>query len=101
MTRGTPSSPWSTSSAFAIPRTSSACACSRRLVLFGVNRARHRLRHSAKFLGEPYEKTFGPANVAEPIRVFVLDHFVADELGAVLTEPAERLVDVVHGEHDA
>ena len=56
---------------------------------------------SAEFFREPYEKTFGPANVAEPIRVFVLDHFVADELRAVLTEPGERLVDVVHGEHDA
>ena len=55
----------------------------------------------AEFLGEAYEKTFGTANVAEPIRVFVLDHFVADELRAVLTEPGERLVDVVHGEHDA
>ncbi len=30
---------------------------------------------SAEFLGEPDEKSFGPADVAEPIRVFVLDHF--------------------------
>jgi hypothetical protein len=29
------------------------------------------------------------------------DHFAADELRAVLTEPGERLVDVVHGEHHA
>jgi hypothetical protein len=55
---------------------------------------------SAEFLGEPYEKPFGPADVAEPIHVFVLDH-LADELGAVLAEPGERIVDVVHGEHDA
>src|SRR5437868_6435248 len=57
-------------------------------------------RRSAEFLREPYEKSSGPADVAEPIRVFVLDH-LADELRAVLAEPAERLVDVVHGEHDA
>src|SRR5262245_34415210 len=55
----------------------------------------------ADLLGQPYKKSFGPADVAEPIRVLVLDHFAADELRAVLTEPAERLVDVVHGEHDA
>ena len=60
-----------------------------------------RFRRSAEFLGEPYKKSFGPPNVAEPIRVFVLDHFAADKLRAVLTEPRERLVDVVHGEHDA
>jgi hypothetical protein len=32
--------------------------------------------------------------------VLVLNHF-ADELSAALAEPRERLVDVVHGEHDA
>src|SRR5215218_8948954 len=58
-------------------------------------------RRSAEFLGEPDEKALGPADVAEPIRVFVLDHFAADELRAVLSEPGERLVDVVHSEHDA
>ena len=58
-------------------------------------------RRSAEFLGEPYEKSVGSADVAEPIRVFVLDHFAADKLRAVLTEPGERLVDVVHGEHHA
>src|SRR5262245_50905975 len=42
---------------------------------------------------------FGPPDVAEPVHVFVLDHFV-DELGAVFAEPGERLVDVVNGEHD-
>jgi hypothetical protein len=54
-----------------------------------------------KFLGESDEKVFGPADVAEPIRVFVLDHFTTDQLRAVLAEPGERLVDVVHREHDA
>jgi hypothetical protein len=56
---------------------------------------------SAEFLGESYEKPFGPADLAESIRIFVPDHFAADKLGAVFTEPGERLVDVVHGEHHA
>ena len=55
----------------------------------------------ADLLGQPYEKSFGPTDVAEPIRVFVLDHFAAYKLRAVLAEPGERIVDVVHGEHDA
>ena len=55
---------------------------------------------SAEFLGESDEKTFRPADVAEAIRVFILDNF-AHELRAALAEPGERLVDVVHGEHDA
>src|SRR5437588_3929148 len=58
-------------------------------------------RHSAEFLGEPDEKASGPADIADPIRVFVLNHFAADELRAVFSEPGERLVDVVHGEHYA
>ncbi len=56
---------------------------------------------SAEFLGQPDEKSFRSADVAEPIRVFVLDHFAADKLCAVLAEPDERIVDVVHGKHDA
>jgi hypothetical protein len=55
---------------------------------------------SAELLGESEEKPFRPANVAEPIRVFIL-HYFAYELRAALAEPLERLVDVVHGEHDA
>ena len=54
----------------------------------------------ADLLGQPDEKSFGPPDVAEPIHVFVLDHF-ADELRAALAEPGERIVDVLHGEHDA
>jgi hypothetical protein len=42
---------------------------------------RTRSNASAEFLGEPNEKPFGATDVAEPIRVFVLDHF-ADELSA-------------------
>ena len=42
----------------------------------------------------------GPPDVAEPIHVLVLDNLAADKLRAALIEPGERLVDVVHGEHD-
>src|SRR6185312_1844531 len=56
---------------------------------------------SARFLGQPDEKPFRSANVAEPIYVLVLDHFAADKLCAVLAEPGECLVDVVYGKHDA
>ena len=46
-----------------------------------------------ELLGEPDEKSFGAADVAEPILVFVLGHF-PDELRAVLLEPGERLTAV-------
>ena len=52
------------------------------------------------FLGQPDEKSFGAADIAESIRVLVLNHFT-DELRAVCAEPGEHLVDVVHSEHDA
>jgi hypothetical protein len=55
---------------------------------------------SAEFLGESDEKHFRPTDVAEPIRIFILDYF-AYELRAARAEPSKRLVDVVHGEHDA
>ena len=55
---------------------------------------------SSEFLGESDEKPFRPTDVAEPIRVFILDYF-AYELRAARAEPFKRLVDVVHGEHDA
>ena len=55
---------------------------------------------SAEFLGESDEKPFRSTDVAEPIRVFILDYF-AYELRAARAEPFKRLVDVVHGEHDA
>jgi hypothetical protein len=55
---------------------------------------------SAEFLGESDEKPFRPADVAEQISVFILD-YLAYELRAARTEPFKRLVDVVHGKHDA
>ena len=70
----------------------------RSLTLVGL---RHCLRIAlTDFLGESDEKPFRPADVAEPISVFILDYF-AYELGAAIAEPFKRLVDVVHGEHDA
>ena len=57
-------------------------------------------RPSSEFLGESDEKPFRPADVAEPIRILIPDYF-AYELRATLAEPFKRLVDVVHGEHDA
>src|SRR5882672_9748573 len=53
-----------------------------------------------ELLGKPDENSFGAPDVAEPIRIFVLDH-LADELRAAFPEPGERIVDVLHGEHDA
>ena len=63
---------------------------------------RHLSSHlrSAEFLGKSDEKPFRPTDVAESIRVFVLDDF-AYELRAARAEPFKRLVDVVHSEHDA
>jgi hypothetical protein len=55
---------------------------------------------SAEFLGESDEKPFRPTDVAEPMRVFILD-YLAYELRAARAEPLKRPVDVVHGEHDA
>src|SRR4051812_17732538 len=53
-----------------------------------------------ELLGEPEKNPFGTADVAEPIRVLILDHF-ADDRRAAFAEPGERVVDVLHGEHDA
>src|SRR5213596_2314333 len=55
---------------------------------------------SAEAFCQPDQNALGAPHVAEAIHVFVLDHFV-DELRAVLAEPGERIVEVVHREHDA
>ena len=60
-----------------------------------------RPRRSAELLRKADEEPLRPADIAEPIGVFVLDDIAADELRTVLPEPGERLVDVVDGEHDA
>jgi hypothetical protein len=54
----------------------------------------------ADLLSQPDEKSFGPPDVAEQKRVFVLGD-LADELRTVLAEPDERIVEVVHSKHDA
>src|SRR6266571_3349788 len=59
-----------------------------------------RLPASADLLGQPDQNALGASDVAEPIDVLVLNHLV-DELRAVLAEPGQRVVEVVHGEHDA
>ena len=53
-----------------------------------------------ELLGEPDENSFRAPDVAEPIRVLILNHF-ADQLRAAFAEPGERIADVLHGEHDA
>lgn len=53
-----------------------------------------------EFLREADEDSFGAADVAKPVRVFVLN-YVADELRATLAESGKRLVDVIYSEHDA
>jgi hypothetical protein len=41
--------------------------------------------------GQSNEKSFGAADVAEPIYVLALDHFAADKFCAVLAESRERM----------
>ena len=53
-----------------------------------------------ELLGKPDEEPFGATDVAEPIRLFILNDF-AGEFRAPLAEPGERLVDIAHSEHDA
>src|SRR5918994_1382288 len=53
-----------------------------------------------ELLGEPDENSFGTADVAEPVDVFVIDDFI-DHRRAELAEPGEGVVDVLDGEHDA
>src|SRR5262245_40147286 len=62
----------------------------------GIRSGRLRL----ELLSEPDENSLGTPDVAESIHVFILDHF-ADTLRAAFAEPGERIVDVLHGEHDA
>src|SRR5690606_31676743 len=52
-----------------------------------------------KLLRQPDEKSFRAANVAEPVYVFIPDHF-ANKLRAALVEPVKGFVKVRHGEHD-
>src|SRR6266498_3783235 len=65
--------------------------------------ASHRIRSGSlltELLGEPDENAFRTPDVAKPIHVFILDH-LANELRATFAESGERIVDILHGEHDA
>lgn len=53
----------------------------------------------AEFFGEPDEESFGAADVAEAVDVFVLNDFV-DEFGAKLVEAGQGIIQVLDGEHD-
>lgn len=55
---------------------------------------------SLELLGEPDEKPFGPANVAEPIRLLILHH-VTNQLRAMPLNSGERLIDIINSEHKA
>src|SRR3954447_19528013 len=61
----------------------------------------HEERESAqlKLLGEPDENAFGPAHVAQPVCVLVLDDVLADQLRTSLRQPFDGVVDVVNREH--
>ena len=52
---------------------------------------------SADLLGQPDKNALGASDVAEPIHVLVLHHFV-DHLRAVLAQPGQRVVEVVDGD---
>src|SRR5262245_7307633 len=54
----------------------------------------------SQLLGQPNEYALGAPDVAEPIHVAILDH-LADEPRAALAQSGERIVEVLHGEHDA
>ena len=55
---------------------------------------------AARVVGRAHENAFGTPDVAEPRHVFIPNYF-AHELLAAFAEPDERMVDVLHGEHDA
>jgi hypothetical protein len=55
---------------------------------------------SAEFLGESDEKPTRPADVAEPIHVFILDYFTY-QLRAARVKLLKCLVYVVYSEHAA
>src|SRR5690606_10325658 len=61
---------------------------------------RPRGRASPELLGKRDDEALRAADVAEPVRVLVLDD-LAHELGAMGEQAREDVLDVVHGEHDA
>src|SRR5947209_4696057 len=77
-----------------------AATVSRRAAAASPGATRLGGRAALELLGDPNEQSFGAADVAEAVGLLVLHH-IPDELCADLAEPRERLVDVVHREHDA
>jgi hypothetical protein len=53
-----------------------------------------------QLLGEADENSFGSANVAQSIRVFVLD-YLPDKFRAAFAKASHRIVDILHSEHHA
>ena len=51
-----------------------------------------------KWLGEPNENPFMSADIAEPVGVFILNHF-PNQRGPVPVKSVEQLVNIVNGEH--
>jgi hypothetical protein len=58
------------------------------------------MESSAELFGQSDNDALGAADEAEPVGVLVLGD-LADELGAVVAEAGDDIVDVVDGEHDA
>lgn len=56
-------------------------------------------RLPSELLGKADQNSFGTPDVAKPIFVVILNQFT-DEFRASHTETRERVVDVLHGEHD-
>src|SRR5215208_993513 len=65
----------------------------------GLSR-RERSTGLVELLGQPDEDPLRASDVTEPILILVLRQFT-NQLGSVRAEPGERIVDVLHGEHDA
>ena len=71
----------------------------RRVLLLGALPSRT-FNPLADLLGQPDEDPLRASDVTEPILILVLRQFT-NQLGSVRAEPGERIVDVLHGEHDA
>ena len=77
-----------------------ACACMRPLPIPSGAAPAAPMEVSAELLGQSDDDALRPADVAEPIRVLVLNHF-AYQLSPVGAQARDDSVDVFDGEHDA
>ena len=55
---------------------------------------------NARFLCQPGKISFGTQNVTESMHVLILN-YLAHDLRTEFAEPGERIVDVLHGQHDS